>query len=89
MSCCGNHNRNNQQDAPQDGQGADKKKLHHKMMLLCCVLPVVLVAVLFLTQTASGTWSDSLPILLLLVCPLSHMVLMPLMMKKNRNHPHS
>jgi hypothetical protein len=85
MSCCGNHNHAGQQKDKQELHAGGKNKSHNWMMLLCCVLPTALVMILFLTKS-SGSIGSAFPILLLLICPLSHLVLMPLMMKKNKNH---
>jgi heme/copper-type cytochrome/quinol oxidase subunit 4 len=88
MSCCGNHNHGSQQNEQQGHQhqhGGGKHNSHKWMMILCCVLPIVFVAILFLTNTATGSVGSALPLLLVLLCPLSHLILMPLMMKKKKN----
>lgn len=89
MSCCGNHNHGGQQNHSQDTHSTGKKKSHNWMMILCCVLPIALVGVLLLTKTTSGTLGNVLPLFLLMICPLSHLILMPLMMRKKKNHNHS
>ncbi|MGN8772154.1 DUF2933 domain-containing protein [Paenibacillus barengoltzii] len=51
-------------------------------MLLCCVLPIVLFVVVLLINRANGSTDNIIPFLLLLICPLSHLLLMPMMGKK-------
>lgn len=77
MSCCGNHNHNEKQHRPSS---------HKWMMLLCCLLPILLISILLLTNSISGSSGNLLLILLVMLCPLSHMVIMPLMMKRKKNH---
>jgi hypothetical protein len=81
LNCCGNHNHGENHEG-HNHQGT-KHNSHKWMMMLCCVLPIVIVAGIFLTNIITGTVSSNTwVLLLLLLCPLSHMVLMPLMMKK-------
>jgi hypothetical protein len=81
MNCCGNHNHGENHEG-HNHQGT-KHNSHKWMMMLCCVLPIVIVAGKFLTNVITGTASgNTWVLLLLLLCPLSHMILMPLMMKK-------
>lgn len=85
MSCCGG----NHSEGPKQGQehqhGAGGNSSHKWMMMICCVLPIVLVAILFLTNSAKGSVGSTLPLLLVLLCPLSHLIIMPLMSKKKKN----
>ncbi len=74
MNCCGNKN---------DDQGNSKQ--HSLMMKLCCIVPIVLVAILLLVNSVEGTSGTVLTYSLLLLCPLSHLVLMPLIMR-NKKH---
>lgn len=86
MNCCGNDNHGDQQYEHQAHQNSGGKHKSHKwMMIICCVLPIALVAILFLTNKATGSVGSVLPMLLLLLCPLSHLILMPLMMRKKKN----
>ncbi|WP_237690855.1 DUF2933 domain-containing protein [Paenibacillus caui] len=54
-------------------------------MLLCCVLPIALFVVIFLVNGFKGTGTNIIPYLLLLICPLSHLILMPVMMRKKKH----
>lgn len=88
MSCCGNHNHGTEPDQLQDGQAARRIKHRPWLMIICCLLPIVLAALFFLIPSVTGSGSNMVPALILLICPLSHLVLMPLVMKK-RNSRHS
>lgn len=57
----------------------------HNWMILFCILPIALAAVFFLSKGISGSVSNYLPLLLVLICPLSHLILMPLMHKKKQD----
>lgn len=84
MSCCGNQNQDNRNSKhnSHDGEGS---KSHQWMMTLCCVLPIVLVVIVVLINVFRGEPINYLLMGFLLICPLSHMFLMPLMNKLN-NH---
>jgi len=93
MSCCGNHNQENHQNGQQGhadhhGQHGGGHQSHKWMMIIGCVLPIVLAAAFFLTKGSSGSAGNWLPLLLVLLCPLSHLVMMPLMNRgKHDHHP--
>ncbi|TLS49989.1 DUF2933 domain-containing protein [Paenibacillus antri] len=81
MNCC-------HEDHSKEGKAPQKhRRLHSWLMIVGCVLPIVLVAVILFTGIDLGTWGNYLPILLVLICPLMHLVMMPLMMGK-RKHRH-
>ncbi len=79
MSCCGNHQNHNRD---QEGAQGNNRKNRNWMMILCCIVPIVLIAVLLLTGKAWGSAGNGLLFLLVLICPLSHMLIMPLMMRR-------
>lgn len=83
MNCCGNQNHENDQQGPQKHQSSGKGQIQKWMMALCCILPIVLVAILFLANNASGAFGNSVALLLILLCPLSHLMMMRIMRKKN------
>ncbi|MFZ5986447.1 MAG: DUF2933 domain-containing protein [Bacillota bacterium] len=62
-----------------------KNKLHSIIMILCCTIPLIVLAIMYLAktrETQSSVWSFAL----ILICPLSHLLLMPLLMgKKDKN----
>lgn len=74
MNCCGNHN-------DEGNNGAEHSK-HRWMMIVCCVLPVILFVAYLLLNGTTGSRGNLFPFLILLMCPLSHLILMPLMGKK-------
>ncbi|MGP0584847.1 DUF2933 domain-containing protein [Paenibacillus timonensis] len=80
MSCCGNHNHDGNHHA--DGKHSGQSKKHNWMMILCCVLPIVLFAAILLFNGLTSSTGNIFPFLLLLICPLSHFLLMPMMSKK-------
>ncbi|MFD1177940.1 hypothetical protein ACFQ3W_16740 [Paenibacillus puldeungensis] len=59
-------------------------KRHNWMMLLYCVLPVVLVAAALVVGRFSGASMNILPLLWVLICPLSHFFLMPFIMGEKK-----
>lgn len=84
-SCCGNHQEHHQVKA--DGHCSShhhQAKRHNWMMLLCCVLPVVLVAAALIAGRFGGTSINILPFLWVLICPLLHLIFMPLIMGKKK-----
>jgi hypothetical protein len=91
MGCCGNHNHGDHQQESNhnhgnsDGHNNGGGKLHKILMMLCCIIPIALVAVLFLIKPNIGGTQTVLPVVLLLLCPLSHLILMPLMNKLHRH----
>lgn len=90
MSCCGNYNHNSQshEDQNQGHKGSESRGTHrlghNLIMMVCFMIPVAVATALFLFDGFSG--SNSLLLLALLVCPLMHLIMMPAMMKKTKNH---
>lgn len=83
MSCCGGHN-HKPESRPEDEaeqQQTGQHKSHKWLMLLCCVLPIVLVMGYFMRNGGlklTGNWA----VLLMLLCPLSHLLILPLMKRQ-------
>lgn len=84
MNCCGHHQDQHHHHAVHDAKPAQKNKMHFWMMMLCCVLPIVLAAILLFSGNVSGSLEKGFLFLLILICPLSHLLIMPLMMHKNK-----
>ena len=81
MSCCGNHNHeSNNNSVSQQEHGSKAQRLK---MTLCCVLPITLVVLVILSNAYRGEPTNYLLMGILLICPLSHMVIMPLINKMN------
>ncbi|MFC3747963.1 hypothetical protein [Paenibacillus sp. GCM10012306] len=86
MSCCGNQ--------PEKNHGPDHKESDPKasgrrnlLMKLCCILPMVAVVLMIAANAVKGGGGANsiLVYSLLLLCPLSHLVLMPLLMRKKKH----
>lgn len=83
MGCCGNHNHEGHKNNAGNNHGGNQS---HKWMMVLCVLPMILVPILLFTNSISLSSGNSWMLLLVLLCPLSHFVLMPLLMRKKRDH---
>lgn len=70
-----------------ESESPPRRSKRRWLMLVCCLVPVGAAALLLLSRPAGagGSW---LPLVLLLVCPLSHLLLMPLLhgSKKHSSH---
>lgn len=74
--------------------GAEKKasstNRRRWLMLLCCLAPMAVAALLLLARPigigGDGSW---LSLLVILACPLLHLILMPLMHRGNKHSSHS
>lgn len=84
MSCCHGNHQKGQGQAQHDQHGGNHKS-HNWMMIICCVLPIALAALYFITKGTSGSLGNGLPLLLILICPLSHLIMMPFMNRKRNN----
>jgi hypothetical protein len=85
LNCCGNHNHGDR-NIKHDSHDVQDSKSHSWMMTLCCVIPIVLVVLIVLINAYRGESTNYLLMGILLICPLFHMILMPLMHKiSNRN----
>ena len=61
-----------------------KNKLHAIIMILCCAIPLVMLAVMYFTKTQALQSSSVWSLVIILICPLSHLLLMGLMMGKKQ-----
>ena len=64
-------------------QNNNNKGIKHKIMMALCIgAPIVGMLLLFLSRAGIITLGGAfLPYILFLLCPLSHFLMMPLMMK--------
>lgn len=60
-------------------------KSHGFWMILCCLIPVILMGILFSSDIQESTTKSVLGVLLILACPLGH-ILMMMFMGKKQNH---
>jgi len=60
---------------------------HMWLMMLCCAIPIVLFLLLPTRQIGSPLLAGILPYAIFLLCPLMHLLMMPMMFgkKKDRN----
>lgn len=84
MNCCGNHDHNEKDQDKGNMNHPHQIKKRNWMMILCCVLPIVLFVAILLANLFTDTSTNIMPYLILLICPLSHLILMPLMMGKKK-----
>jgi|GEM_PF-2382036 len=76
MNCC---------DNGSNHRANTHKHTHlHRWMMICCILPIVLIALFFVYSLVTGMSFNYLVFALVLLCPLSHLFLMPLMARKNK-----
>lgn len=78
MSCCGGHYQENSDQSQYSHHGSKSK---HWVMTLCCTLPITVVVLMVLIHAYQGEPTNNLLIGILLICPLFHMISMPLMNK--------
>ncbi|MDH6675039.1 flagellar biosynthesis protein FliP [Paenibacillus sp. LBL] len=78
LSCCGGHH---QENSHQSQSSYHASKWHHWIMTLCCALPIVVVVLMVLIRAFQGEPTNNILIGILLICPLFHMIFMPLMNK--------
>lgn len=62
-----------------------KNKHNRIMMILCCAIPILIVGALYLTKVQSTPWGSVLSFGAILLCPLMHLVMMPLMLKGKKS----
>lgn len=77
MNC---HEDNNQKQSRHKGHVG-----HMLLMVLCCAIPIVLLLVMPTLQINNAFLKSILPIAVFLLCPLMHLLMMPMMMRKHKN----
>ncbi|HBV87118.1 MAG TPA: hypothetical protein DEF42_10820 [Desulfosporosinus sp.] len=60
-------------------------KSHGLLMLLCCLVPIILLGILSSLNLPSSGMKNVLSVLLVLACPLGHLLMMKFMVN---NHKH-
>lgn len=58
-----------------------RNKLHKIIMILCCTIPFVILGLLYFSKLQGTSWGSLLSFGAILLCPLLHLLMMPLMMK--------
>lgn len=78
MNCHGSNNQeNNNNSKGHNGHG-----WHMLLMLLCCAIPLALLAMLSALRINSPILGKILPFGALLLCPLMHILMIPMMFRK-------
>lgn len=67
------------QDNANPKPGPKKNKLHGVLMLLCCLLPIAALAFFNYRGGLGGIVGKAVPYLIILLCPLSHLLMMAFM----------
>ncbi|WP_438434183.1 hypothetical protein [Gorillibacterium sp. sgz500922] len=85
MNCCGHSHDAGTHQA--NGQPAGRSRKRNWIMGIGCALPAILVGLYLAVNGGAGAGGPArsvLPYLVMLICPLSHLVLMPLLAKRRR-----
>lgn len=61
-----------------------ENKLHKVLMVLCCAIPIIILGVLYLGKVQGTSWGSMLSFAAILLCPLLHLIMMPLMIRRNK-----
>ncbi len=67
------------------GHDCKKSKFHSILMILCCTLPIAVLGVLYFARTQGTLTGNTLGVAAVLLCPLMHLLMIPLMRKKEGN----
>ncbi|PKM52222.1 MAG: hypothetical protein CVV02_02320 [Firmicutes bacterium HGW-Firmicutes-7] len=82
MNCHGSKN--------QDSNNNKKRHKGHGghmmlMMVLCCAIPIVLLLLLPILKIDSPALKSILPFAILILCPLMHVMMIPMMFRKDKS----
>lgn len=80
MNC---HGRNNQ-GANDHGTEHKGHGRHMLLMILCCAIPVILLMLLPVLKINSPALESILPFAVLLLCPLMHIAMIHIMLRKDK-----
>jgi len=81
MNC---HKNNHDEKNTQENEHK-KHRNHMLLMVLCCALPIVVLFALPLLKINNAGLNKILPFLTLMLCPLMHVLMIPMMMRKDKN----
>lgn len=62
-----------------------KNKLHRVLMILCCTIPIIVLGGLYIGRVQGTPLGSVLSIIAILLCPLMHLLIIPLVMKSKKN----
>jgi hypothetical protein len=57
----------------------NKNKFHKILIILCCAIPLLVIGALYFTKVQGTSWGSILSFGAILLCPLMHLIMMPLM----------
>lgn len=86
MNCHDNKN-NNENTGEHNHNDNQKHKghwLHMVLMVLCCAIPLLLIFALPLLNVENESLKNLMSGAIFLLCPLMHILMMPLMFKKDK-----
>ena len=84
MNCHGGHG-NYGSNEDENGHGKKGHKLHMLLMILCCALPVMSIIFLSFFKINNDDLRSILSSAAFLLCPLMHMLMIPMMFRKDQN----
>lgn len=64
-----------------------KNKLHMVLMILCCAIPLIIIGALYLVKVQGTPWGSILSFGAVLLCPLMHLLMIPLMRDRKEENP--
>ncbi len=59
-------------------------KINKILMILCCTMPILIIGTLFFTDIQGTLWGSIVSFGAILICPIMHMVIMPLMNSRKK-----
>ncbi len=78
MNCHGGNRQGDQGDHKGHGK-------HMLLMVLCCALPIALLLLLPVFKVNIPALKNILPFAALLLCPLMHLAMIPMLLRKDKN----
>lgn len=63
-----------------------KNKFHKIIMIICCTIPLIILGVLYFSKLQGTALGSILGFGAILLCPLMHLIMMPLMMRSMRKN---
>ncbi|HBR28270.1 MAG TPA: hypothetical protein DD734_11740 [Firmicutes bacterium] len=80
MNCHGGNDQG--QDNHENGHKGHGK--HMLLMVLCCALPIILLMLIPILKNNNPALKSILPFAVVLLCPLMHIMMIPMMFRKDK-----
>ncbi len=61
----------------------NSNRINKILMILCCTMPILIIGTLFFTNIQGTLWGSILSFAAILICPIMHIVIMPLINSAN------